>query len=80
VTVQIKAGDNRAAAGRLIGPAEQAHRRRLARAVRPDQPKDLARPHAQIQPVHGMHHAKVLGQVFRNDQIVHNVSHLVFHA
>jgi hypothetical protein len=49
----VVAGYPHHAAGRRREPDQRAHRRRLARAVRPQEAEDLAAAHGEVERVHG---------------------------
>ena len=52
---QIETADRHAAPIGIEAAADQAHRRRLARAIGPDESVNLAFLHGQTQAVHGVH-------------------------
>src|SRR5690349_11818961 len=66
----VKTGDDSMSVTRLDHPGENFYRRRLASAVRSEEPDDLTRTHAQTQPIERQRRAvsprEVLGLNHRN--------------
>ena len=65
---RIQAEHPQRAVGDRRDAADHAHRARLARAVRPQEPERLARRHLEIDGVHGRGRAEALRQGARKDQ------------
>ena len=64
---RVEAHDGCLAVGRLGQPEQHQDRRRLARAVLPEQPEDLARVDLEVEPVDGRQRPVLLGQPARPD-------------
>ena len=64
----IKAADPSLALSRPEQRGQHSHRRRLARAVLPQEAEDLPAPHAQVDPVDGVNFAEVFGQPIGADR------------
>ena len=67
VLAVVAAVDGDVAARRCVEPEDQAHRRRLAGAVRPEEARDDARLHGEAEPVDGPLLAVVLREIARLD-------------